>query len=261
MKMLAIDVIITDAGTQMRVGTRLETIKEYEELAAAKTWQFSTPLVVFQDGDKYILADGFHRLEACKNVKRASVQVDVQKGTLRDAIRYALGANQSHGLRRSNDDKRRVVAVALEDGEWGKLSHRQIAKMCGVTHTFVNKLRAELSVVVETVSTLPTADEPKTKSTGSKEGPKGKPSKADRPPAKTTSEPMQESIPDPPVSDTSPARTKKEAASLIRSAIKQHNAAMMRNVDELHKLLPDVNTHAAIHTNFRQIHDAVESWK
>lgn len=42
----------------------------------------------------------------------------------------ALSANATHGLKRSNSDKRRCVEIALK--EWPKLSARRIAEMCGV---------------------------------------------------------------------------------------------------------------------------------
>lgn len=56
-----------------------------------------------------------------------------------------VGANASHGLRRTNDDKRRAVLTLLNDLEWAKWSDREIARACGVTHPFVAKQRADLS--------------------------------------------------------------------------------------------------------------------
>lgn len=53
-----------------------------------------------------------------------------------DALKHAL-----HGHRRSNADKRRCVEIALR--EFPKLSSRAVAKLCGVSHTFVEQLRPE----------------------------------------------------------------------------------------------------------------------
>ena len=63
-KSLSIDLIITDAGTQMRAGTRSETVKEYAAMFVDNKWPFDDPLVVFNKGESYWLADGFHRHEA-----------------------------------------------------------------------------------------------------------------------------------------------------------------------------------------------------
>lgn len=61
---------------------------------------------------------------------------------------------------------------------------------------------------------------------------------------------------DEPLPDEFPARISK-----LKSAIKQHNAAMMRLVDELHTLAPQSVLHGAIHKHFRLIASNVEAWK
>ena len=53
----------------------------------------------------------------------------------------ALGRNASHGLRRTNDDKRRAVKMMLDDPEWSAWSSREIGKQCCVSHTFVEGVR------------------------------------------------------------------------------------------------------------------------
>jgi hypothetical protein len=72
-------------------------------------------------------------------------QATIQPGTRRDAILHAAGANADHGLRRSNDDKRRAVQMLLQDEEWGRWSDREIARRCKVSHPLAAKLRAELA--------------------------------------------------------------------------------------------------------------------
>ena len=62
-------------------------------------------MVVFCDGTDYWLADGFHRLEAHRQVGFRDIEVDLKLGTKRGAILYAVGANASHGLRRTPADK------------------------------------------------------------------------------------------------------------------------------------------------------------
>jgi hypothetical protein len=63
----------------------------------------------------------------------------------RDAILYSVGANEAHGLRRTNDDKPRAVMTLLTDAEWATWSDREIARRCAVSPDFVSKLHRSLS--------------------------------------------------------------------------------------------------------------------
>jgi len=58
---------------------------------------------------------------------------------------HAVGANATHGKRRSNDDKHKAVETLLKDEEWAKWSDRQIAKKCRVCQPFVSGIRQELT--------------------------------------------------------------------------------------------------------------------
>jgi hypothetical protein len=62
----------------------------------------------------------------------------------RHAILFSVGANDSHGLRRTNADKRRGVELLLRDEEWSKKSDRWIAEQCGVGHQLVATVRSQL---------------------------------------------------------------------------------------------------------------------
>src|SRR4051794_13735395 len=101
------------------------------------------PLVVYFDGTLYWLADGFHRYWAAEALGLAEVACDVRQGTRRDAVLHSVGANAGHGHRRTNDDKRRAVLTMLDDEEWRRWGDREIARQCGVAHSFVVNLRAE----------------------------------------------------------------------------------------------------------------------
>jgi hypothetical protein len=61
------------------------------------------------------------------------------------AVLYSVGANAAHGVQRSNADKRRAVETLLRDTEWSQSSDREIARRCAVAHSFVLKVRQELS--------------------------------------------------------------------------------------------------------------------
>ena len=57
-----------------------------------------------------------------------------------------IGVNRDHALKRSNADKRRCVEIALK--EFGGMSDRAIAEMCGVTQPFVGKIRCQVITVM-----------------------------------------------------------------------------------------------------------------
>lgn len=138
-----INLIEATSDTQSRVGLDENTIAEYAE--AMEGGASFPPIVLFFDGDKYCLGDGFHRVYACKRANLGTIAAFVHAGSRRDALLYSAGANALHGLRRSNADKRRAVEILLRDEEWSKWSDREIARRCGVSDRMVNKLRAESS--------------------------------------------------------------------------------------------------------------------
>jgi hypothetical protein len=100
-------------------------------------------VVVFDDGREKWLADGFHRLRARERVGLLTIPVLIRPGTRRDAVLYSVGANATHGLPRTNADKRRAVETLLTDSEWGQWSDREIARRCQVSNRFVGNLRQE----------------------------------------------------------------------------------------------------------------------
>ena len=130
--------IAMNAGTQSRESISEEAVADYFEVLEAEG--DLPPVTVFFDGLDYYLADGFHRILAYKRAERAYIDADVKGGTARDAIKYALQANAEHGLRRTAADKRKAVNMALDDEEWGKLTAREVARLCKVSHTFVSNV-------------------------------------------------------------------------------------------------------------------------
>ena len=261
-KHLSIDLIITDAGTQMRVGTRLETVKEYAEIAAGKEWRFDTPITVFFDGSQYYLADGFHRHEACVMAGRASVLADVRDGSLRDAITFALGANQCHGLRRSNDDKRAAVQFALADAEWSQWSSRAIADLVGVGPALVDTMRNER---IKKVPLKGTSEENEVPKRIGKDG-KQYPVKPKAEPVADIAEDEYEDVDDEPEtveakSVTKPEPTKAEHLSKLRSVAKQYNVGLMRTVDEMQSLSPKPVVHERMLERYRGGDADLGAWK
>ena len=134
--------VAIDGGTQPRCEIDESLVTEYAE-AMRDGAQFP-PIVVFHDGVKFWLADGFHRTHAARKAGLEVLDADVRDGTRRDAILFSVGANAAHGSRRTNADKRKAVMTLLEDEEWSQWSDREIARQCAVHHTFVGKMRGSL---------------------------------------------------------------------------------------------------------------------
>jgi len=144
MTSLRIDLLRTDGGTQPRAGMYLATIADYAD--EMKNEVRFPPVTVFYDGSEYWLSDGFHRVAAAKKIRRDTIDVDIQQGTQRDAILHACGANATHGMRRTNEDKRRAAKTLLQDEEWSQWSDREIARRCVVGAPLVGQLRESLTV-------------------------------------------------------------------------------------------------------------------
>lgn len=138
-----IEALQADGSIQQRADhLDQQTVDQYVA-DAGDGWPFP-PVVVFRDDqDRLWLADGFHRVAAAEHLGRAEIPADVRQGSRRDAILFAVGANATHGLRRSNADKRKAVRTLLEDPEWSERPAREIARQCQVDHKTVLALRAE----------------------------------------------------------------------------------------------------------------------
>ncbi len=146
MKTINIKTINIGSGElQSRAAINNEIVTEYAE--AIKAGAEFPAVVVFNDGAENWLADGFHRFHAHNQAGKTSILADVRQGTNRNAILYSLGANGTHGLHRTNADKRKAVATMLNDFEWAAWSSNAIAKACGVSHTFVDSLRTSPDIL------------------------------------------------------------------------------------------------------------------
>lgn len=140
-----ISLIRANGGTQSRAEINQAVVDDY---AAAIGNGASFPAItVFYDGNDYWLADGFHRYHAHLQLGLADIDADVRQGTRREAILYSVGANEAHGLRRTNEDKRRAVLTLLGDEEWAGWSDREIARRCHVDHVTVGRIRKDTGAV------------------------------------------------------------------------------------------------------------------
>jgi len=140
MAYLLLEQIKIDGGTQSRVELNESVVADYADVI--RRGDSLPPVVVFFDGSTHWLADGFHRFHAHRMARAEEIEADVRTGARRDAVLFSVGANARHGLRRSNEDKRRAVQTLLDDAEWSQWSDRQIAEACGVSPPFVAAVRS-----------------------------------------------------------------------------------------------------------------------
>lgn len=136
---VSLDFIDPTGGTQMRDSVRTEVVAQYRERMDAG--DVFPPVVLFQDGQSYWIADGFHRIQAARLGGAKEIRALVHVGTLSDAIQHATGANRAHGLPRTQADKRRAIRAALEHERMREWSDRAIAKHVGVDHKTVAAMR------------------------------------------------------------------------------------------------------------------------
>lgn len=136
---ISLNSIRIDCGTQMRIDQNSQVVDEYAERLADGV-EFP-PIVVFTDGTEFWLADGFHRYFAHRKAGHDTIACEVRQGTLNDALEFACRANQAHGLRRTNADKRRAVEEYFKIPGHETLNNSEVARRLGVSVPFVKEVR------------------------------------------------------------------------------------------------------------------------
>jgi hypothetical protein len=133
--------IVTDVDTQPRVNISRETVQDYrEEIEHGAAFP---PIKVFEDPDTkaVYLVEGFHRLEAMKQLGAKQTHVVVITGTVDEARAYAAGSNIQHGLRRTAGDKRKAIHMILANPVSKDWSSDQIAEYLQVGKALVDAIR------------------------------------------------------------------------------------------------------------------------
>ena len=128
-----------DGDLQSRAQISDEVVDDYSEIL--REGGKLPAVILFHDGASYHLADGWHRYFAHKKAGLALIDAEIKEGTRRDAIMYSVGANSSHGLRRTYADKHKAVQTLLDDMEWSEWSDREIGRACHVSGGLVAKMR------------------------------------------------------------------------------------------------------------------------
>jgi ParB-like chromosome segregation protein Spo0J len=128
-----------DSSLQPRVGgidaDHVRTLEETPE-----SWP---PLKVVRQGESYLLVDGYHRLEAAKNLELESIRVEVVDVTpAEDLHELAFALNAAHGRPLSLTDRRAFADRLLRTQP--HLADREIARRCGLAANTVGAIRGRL---------------------------------------------------------------------------------------------------------------------
>lgn len=134
--------ITTTAGTQIRASLSTEVVGQYADAMQDLANNKFPPVVVFQTGDNFILADGFHRVAAAKVNGFTDIQADIRHGGKSDALWYALTANRAHGLQLTAPDKKRSIILALEN--FPTKSQQEIANHVGCSQKYVSQIKSDV---------------------------------------------------------------------------------------------------------------------
>jgi uncharacterized ParB-like nuclease family protein len=144
--------ITVDETLQMRCSTREETVAEYA--GALERGEQFPPIVLFYllEADLLVVVNGFHRFHAHERAGLTKIRAVVIRGSRREAVLYACGADSRSPLQRTQEDKRKAARTLLQDSEWGAWSNREIARRVGVDDKTIAKYRDELSLRNSAVS-------------------------------------------------------------------------------------------------------------
>ena len=123
MTVIPLSDIQDDGTTRMRVAG-IDPSVVADNADAMEAGAVFPPIIVYHDGEQYWPGDGFHRIDAARRIGRETINADIREGGRRDALLLAASANATHGLRRTQADKRKSVETLLRDLEWSRWSRR-----------------------------------------------------------------------------------------------------------------------------------------
>lgn len=134
---LPLDDLVLEPNLNLRDQLDEETVQRY-----AESWDRLPPVTVFQDDDRWLLADGFHRHGAAVRLGKRTIPSEVRPGGYREAMDYAACANMRHGLALTRAERRRAVEIKLRlHPDW---SDRRIADAMAVSPQTVARVRKSL---------------------------------------------------------------------------------------------------------------------
>ena len=108
-----------------------ETVARYEETIDALP-----PIQLVNIDGKLVLAGGFHRLQALKNLEREDAIADVIEGDRETALIIAATDNVKHGRPLSREERDKAI-LWMVSKEW---AHLDIARLFTISPTMVSKI-------------------------------------------------------------------------------------------------------------------------
>ncbi len=142
MQELLIETIRTDGGVQSRERINEEYVAEL--VALIKGGRKLPPIEIYRDETGVWCSDGFHRVRAHLQAERRTIRCNIHDGGQQDAAWASCAANQEHGLRRTNADKRHAVEMALRLRP--TLSARAVADHVGVDEGMVRQSKVRCGI-------------------------------------------------------------------------------------------------------------------
>lgn len=127
-------------------------------VAALRAGRTLRSVQALRDGDRVLVYDGAHRLEAHRRAYPlliATLEISVEitgEGGPAEALALALGCNQDHGLPLSRADlrHRRDLVLTAEEAQVAagakRRSSRDLAEVIGCSHTYVSEWYAERGI-------------------------------------------------------------------------------------------------------------------
>jgi len=144
---IPINAITLDKKNQVRItGVADETIWQYME--SMKDGAIFPPIVVYEvKPGNYMLADGFHRVTANRNLGRETIPATIHQGTEADALYYSrFTANRTNGLRLTRSDLQALCETIIQDPEYRDRTDMELAKLVGCADTTIAAARKRLGI-------------------------------------------------------------------------------------------------------------------
>lgn len=129
--------ILIDRSVSVRRGDLdHKTIESYQE-----NLEVLPPVDVFKVDDGYLLAAGFHRVEAHRRAGAEKIRANVHKGDREAALEFAAKADVTHGRPLTREEKAESVRRLVKlHPEWGK---EELVKALSLSGAFIRAVQVE----------------------------------------------------------------------------------------------------------------------
>ena len=137
---LKISEIVVDKGYLMRDGIDKKTVEAYKENLENIVKAY--PIIVFDTANGLLLADGFHRVSAARQLNWETISASIRKGSPQDAFAYACVANLTHGRPLTRKERKKAICEYIKIKP--KLSNATLGNDVGVSKEAIRRYRQEL---------------------------------------------------------------------------------------------------------------------